>query len=253
METPYTHEQGGFKTVAHGKESACVNLLTISAVNLVLSDKRRADELSRKAAKERMRNSRKRKRTPNTTRGEDGIVIRKKLRKFDNEQAAEDKADKKKSLEKEIKDATKTLTEWTKLEAKRRQMAVQRHIQWSDDSLWRLTVVGSFTAEERKCILKLCVPNSGVLSKGEKEHVSIFVSKGVTLVSILAAIDVMRKQLTCSQKELDGINRLSAAPVPVGETVGPNATDERHLFNGEDMILIDEAIDDDIDDQLFEE
>ena len=76
-----------------------------------------------------MKNSRKRKRTPNTTRGEDGIVIREKLRRFDNEQAAEDKADNKKSLEKEIKDATKTLTKWDKLEAKRQQMAVARHIE----------------------------------------------------------------------------------------------------------------------------
>ena len=181
-------------------------------------------------------------------------MIREKLGWFDNEQAAEDKADKKKSLEKEIKDATKTLTKWTKLKAKWRQMAVTRHIEWNNDNLWWLTVVGSFfTAEKRKCILKLCVPNSGALSKGEKEHVSIFVNKGVSLVSILTAINVMRKQLTCSQKELDEINHLSAAPVPVGETIEPNTTDKRHLFNKQDMILIDEAIDDDIDDQLFEE
>ena len=101
--------------------------------------------------------------------------------------------------------------------------------------------------------MKLCVPNSGVLSKGEKEHIIIFVSKGVSLVSILAAINVMRKRLTCSQKELDEINRLSAALVPVGETVEPNTTDKNHLFNEEDMVLIDEATNDDIDDQLFEE
>ena len=95
VETPFKHKQGGFNTAVHGKESACVNLLTISAVNSVLSDKRRADKLSREAAKERMKNSRKRKRTPNTTCGEVGIVIREKLRQSNDEQAAEDKADKK--------------------------------------------------------------------------------------------------------------------------------------------------------------
>ena len=56
VETPFKHKQGGFKTVVHGKESACVNLLTISAVNSFLSDKRRADKLSREAAKEHMKN-----------------------------------------------------------------------------------------------------------------------------------------------------------------------------------------------------
>ena len=49
-----------------------------------------------KQKKEQINISWKRKQTPNTTLGEDGIVIHKKLQQFNNEQAAENKEDKKK-------------------------------------------------------------------------------------------------------------------------------------------------------------
>ena len=50
---PFIHESGGFKTVVNGKQSTSVNILALSAVDTVLSDKQRADELSREAAKQR--------------------------------------------------------------------------------------------------------------------------------------------------------------------------------------------------------
>ena len=82
-------------------------------------------------------------------------------------------------------------------------MAAVGGIKWNDNILWQLTIVGSFTAEEHKYILKLCVPNIGVLLKGKKECVSIFVSKNSNFLSILTAINIMRKQLTCCQKDLN--------------------------------------------------
>ena len=77
-------KRGGVKTVVHGKEASRVSLLTISAVDTVLNNKSKADELSKEAAKHRARNS-KRQQMPNTTQGEDGIVVRKKLCRFNKE------------------------------------------------------------------------------------------------------------------------------------------------------------------------
>ena len=51
VEAPFKHKQGGFKTVIHGKESVCVNLLTISAVNSVLVYKRTSEKFSHEAEK----------------------------------------------------------------------------------------------------------------------------------------------------------------------------------------------------------
>ena len=50
---PFIHESGRFKTIVNGKQSTSMNILTLSAVDTVLSDKQRADELSREAAKQR--------------------------------------------------------------------------------------------------------------------------------------------------------------------------------------------------------
>ena len=84
---------------------------------------------------------------------------------------------KQKELKKDIKQATEILTNWTKLKMKQQQIAAAEGKRFNDPSLWQLKSVGSFTAAEQKCLLKLCVPNSGVLSKNEKEHVDTFRKK----------------------------------------------------------------------------
>ena len=86
---PFIHGSVGFKTVVNGKQSTSVNILTLSAVGTVLSDKQRADELSWEAAKQQQKKG-KQKRTPNTTRGEDGVVVREKLQQFNNEKEIKD-------------------------------------------------------------------------------------------------------------------------------------------------------------------
>ena len=91
--------------------------------------------------------------TPNTTRGEDGIVVREKLQRFDKEQIIEANINKKVNLEKDIKSAAEVLTNWIKLERKQKIMAAAAKVKFKDPSLWTLTTAGSFTAGERKCLL----------------------------------------------------------------------------------------------------
>ena len=47
---PFTYTCGGYQTVVDGKKSLCVSILSLKAVNTVLSDKRKADEISKMEA-----------------------------------------------------------------------------------------------------------------------------------------------------------------------------------------------------------
>ena len=228
---PFVHNSNGYKTVVDSKESACVNLLTITAIDNVLGEKRKADELSREAAKQRNRSGKK-QRTPNTTRGEDGIVVREKLRRFDEEQAIEENINKKVNLEKDIKSATEILTDWEKLERKRKIMAAAATVSFEDPSLWTLTTAGSFTAGERKCLLRMCAPKCGVISKEEPEQLKAFANNNISFVSIMTSLDALRNKLTSSRTQLEEINRIS-------ESVDPKSTEEECLLNMEEESLSD--------------
>ena len=57
--TPFVHKQGGVKTVVNSKEASCVTLLTINGVDTVLSNKRKADEISKETAKQRAQNGKR--------------------------------------------------------------------------------------------------------------------------------------------------------------------------------------------------
>ena len=150
----------------------------------------------------------------------------------------QDKSDKKKGLEQQIKDATATLTKWDKLVHKQQQTVVKKGLLCSNPELWQITVVENFMAAERKCILRLCVPNSNVLSKGEEEHIKMFTLKGVIFLNIMTSVDVMRKKLTSSQKELDEINCSLDAEASKSKNFGDNKTDNECHFSEEDLVMI---------------
>ena len=241
--TQFVHTNNGYKTVVHANDAACVNLLTINAVDSVLGAKRKADELSREAANQRKKNGKKQC-TPNTTRGEDGIVVREKLRRHDDEQRVEQCVSKKLSLEKEVKTATEVLTDWSKLEGKRKNMAVAAGVAFNDPSLWKLTTAGSFTNTERKCLLRLCAPKSGVISKDEKEQLTTFEKINISLTSIMTCVNTMRNTLTSAQKQLDDMNSDSASLLSVEASVEESKTDKEDVqFGEEDELLIDKTID----------
>ncbi len=84
-------------------ESVCIIDVALRAIDSVLCQKKENNEFSKAAALARTRNSKKRKRTPNTTRGDDGIGILMYLREHKKEEAEEDSVNQIASLTKNMK------------------------------------------------------------------------------------------------------------------------------------------------------
>ena len=116
--------------MVEGKNASCVSVLSLSAVNTVLSNKRKADEISRMEAKRKLlqASNKKAKRTPNTTRSNNRVIVQENLRHHDVNAAVEDQEKQKKRLEKKIEAATAVLTEWEALEQKRRKTAELKQV-----------------------------------------------------------------------------------------------------------------------------
>ena len=71
---PYKHvSTNGYCTVTTGNNTKCASVLSLTAVDTVLNDKRKNDELSQIEAKRRKLSGKKHKRTPNTTRSANGV------------------------------------------------------------------------------------------------------------------------------------------------------------------------------------
>ena len=204
---PFFHENNGYKTVVDGKEATCASILSMSAVDTVLSDKRKNDELSRVAAQQRKMKAKK-GRTPNTTRGKCRIAVIQNIRNHNRQQEAENKVKAKDKLQKDITEATSVLTDLDKLVAKRNSSAARRGLSPDDANLWLFKTAGQFTKSERTCILKLCVPNSGVISKKELEHIKCFETNDVTLHTLNRDADKLRNELTSWQKQLRDVSEV---------------------------------------------
>ena len=99
--------------------------------------------------------------------------------------------------------ATSTLTNWEKLIAKQKRAAEKNQTTVNAPELQKMNVAGTFTKAERQCILKICVPNSGVLSKDEKEHIRTFESNNVTIMKMMSDVHQLKDRLTFLQKQLD--------------------------------------------------
>ena len=202
---PFTHKRDGYETVVNSNTSSCVSVLSLEAVNTVLSDKRKADQMSRIEALHRKQSSKKPKRTPNTTRSDDGVIIRENLWHHDSNAAEENQQKQMKKLEKQVEGAQGVLTEWETVLEKRRRTAEAKELPINDASLWTFLVPKSFTAAERKVILRLCAPESKVISKGEREHLDVFKKENVTYLKVLAAVEGKKIELTELKKQLADI------------------------------------------------
>ena len=77
----------GYVTTCTSNESTCITEMALQAIAGVLCQKRQAEEIAQINALRKKRKSSKRKRTPNTTRGDDGIGIYMELQ--DHDMAAE--------------------------------------------------------------------------------------------------------------------------------------------------------------------
>ena len=109
----------------------------------------------------------KKVRTPNTQRSQDGFAIITNLEIFDKENAVEKSKDQKQKLEKEIKALQDLLRNWKDLVEKKRKAAEASDISVDNPSLWKICTPKAFSKAERQVLLKMSVPNSGVLSKNE--------------------------------------------------------------------------------------
>ena len=116
---PFVFTSGdGYITTCSANESICINNMALRAIDGVLCQKRQAEELARLNALQKKRQTSKRKRTPNTTRGDDGIGICMGL--MDHDVAAEQDKQKQvnERLQKQSSHLEKTLNEIDALKAK---------------------------------------------------------------------------------------------------------------------------------------
>ena len=118
----------------------------------------------------------------------------------------------------------------------RRRFLLQSGIDISDQRLWSFFVPKSFSKSERQLFLKLCVPNSGVLSKSEAEEIKVLETNNVTYLKLMAEIEVAQTKLTKLKKQYDEDFSLSE-PSPSVEELNKDE------FNKEDEDALAQMID----------
>ena len=73
----------------------------------------------------------------------------------------------------------------------------------SNGRLWPILQPKGFNQSERKLFLRICVPNSGVLSKNESEQLQVLASNNVTYLKLIAEIETITTKLTKLKKQYD--------------------------------------------------
>ena len=201
---PFKHEhQDGYVTITKGNDDAtCASVLAMCALDGIISAKRKADELSRIEANRKQNSNKKIKRTPNTTRGDDGVSTAFRLEQFDSEKEKTDSKKMVKNLKQQIEAAEKELTAWGKLVEKKTAKAATMKVHVTDQQLWQITAPKMHTQKERQLFLRLCVPSSGALGKKEEDQLSVLQANDVTYLKLLAAVESAQKRLTQLQKDL---------------------------------------------------
>ena len=113
----------------------------------------------------------------------------------------------------------------------------------NDPQLWDIYGAGKHKVAERKCFLKLCVENSGVLGKNERVQLTCLQENDVTCLLLLTAVETMKTKLTALEKEYDSKfsqpDALADRQLPVEESA-----------NDDDVSLEDEMIEMIIDESL---
>ena len=202
--TPFEHRNEGYVTISKGTHKlTCASVLSMVAVENVISNKRKADELSRLAAKRRRLTGQKLKRNPNTTRGDFRIIVGINLEQVDKAQESNKAEKQKKKLVDSIKKKREILTKWNDLLRTKTAAAEAKGIPIADGSWWKIQTESANTKANRCLFLKMCVPGSGVLGKKESEQLQVLVKHDVTYLKLLSVAETLQKELTSLQKEYD--------------------------------------------------
>ena len=107
-----------------------------------------------------------------------------------------------KAAKKSIEGMEKALTGWTSVKTKVAASAADAAgLEVAAAELWPMTA-GRWKADDRKIFLKLCVPDSGVISKSEEVQLSVLVEHDVTYLKFMSCKETMAKKLTELRNQL---------------------------------------------------
>ena len=186
---PFVHTTNdGYVTRCTSNESVCINNMALSTIDGVLCQKRQAEELSRLNALQKKRNSTKRKQTPNTTRGDDGIGIVMGLQDHDIWAHQEERAKQDENQKKELLHLEKTLPEFDALKAK-----------------YNGTInIDSCLGYELLTLLSVCGLAKGNSGKSKPEKRKVLRDNNITNERLTVFVDDATKRLNQIQELLAG-------------------------------------------------
>ena len=181
LHQPFEHlSSDGYVTHCNPDQSICVNNMALHALDGVLRQKRQQEELARIAALQKKRKSSKRKRTPNTTRGDDGIGVFMGLQDFDVNAEREKRAEENTQLSKEASQLEKHLLNFDTLKSK---------YNGSID-------VSRCKYDELSTLLTICDLSKGTSNKSKEYKKQILIDKNITCNKIMGHVEEKQKKLT---------------------------------------------------------
>ena len=187
---PFKHRSSdGYITECNNYEAVCINEMAMNAIDGTLQKRKQEEEISRIRALEKQRKMKKRKRTPNTMRADDGVGIVMRLQEHDKQTDLENSAARVEGLKKSLEKLEKTLQLYAKIE--------HRHKGIIDFE--------KCTGKELNTLMSFVFPNSGLLSKAVAIRKAKFREKGITSDNIKYLAQGEAKKLTKLKLELSNI------------------------------------------------
>ena len=192
VSSPFKHcSSDGYITMINPHEAVCINEMALNTIDGVLQQKRQAEEIARLNALEKARKAKKRKRTPNTMRGDDGIGITMGLQHHDQETNVENLVALVVRLQKDIEKLEKTLQSYAKIEQKHKgRIEFER-----------------CTGKELNILMSFVFPKSGMLSKPVEVRKQKFREKGINSDNIKYLANKEHKKLTKLKLEISNIEK----------------------------------------------
>ena len=217
LSQPFEHRSNdGYLTKCTYNQSTCVTSMALQAIDGVLCQKRQAEELRRINALEKKRKTTKRKRTPNTTRGDDGIGVLMSLQDYDFVAEQEVKAEGTKKLNKEISQLETNLKDFSALKTK------------YNGSINLDTCLSA----ELTTILNLCGLGKGNSSKKKEVKKQILQANRISSDTLTSFVDDETKRLSKMKEQLaDGVVPRSGdddEPTVASDPADSDSEDEHH-------------------------
>ena len=238
LRTPTKHvSNNGYVTYVSKDSARCASLLTLRAVDGTLTDRRKNEELSELRAKRRKLNGERKKRNgvPTTTRGLDGLSAEQTMDKDNENRNQTQRRQRVKDIEKRLKTGDKLLTDFDDLLQRMTALAIAQNMSIGQRELWEFTS-GKFKTEERKILLRLCAPDSKVLSKKEPEQLKVLIEERVTYLGIMSSKEKYSDVMVSLRNEL---LVLKAADVEA-ENQSDTEMDDANEDSAEDVLSVDD-------------